>query len=75
MLDWLWMNAEPAYLADMDPNDMLNALLCILGGTVVGRFIERYSVPPGGEAPPDMEQRLELLQRPEGLQCAEGGLG
>ena len=60
MLEWLWYNVEPAFVAGMDPNDMLNALLCVLGGTVVGRFIERYSVPPG-EAPPDMAERLELL--------------
>ena len=40
MLDWLWTNVEPSAMMGMEPNDMLNALLCILGGTVVGRFIE-----------------------------------
>lgn len=62
MFDWLWINIDPVYLTGMESNEVLNLLLCTLAGTVMGRFIERYSVPPDEPPPPGMAERLQMAE-------------
>lgn len=62
MFDWLWTNVDPVVLTGMDSNEVLNLLMCTLAGTVMGRFIERYSVPPEEPPPPTMAERLEKAE-------------
>ena len=62
MFEWLWVNVNPVTLTGMDSNEVLNLLLCTLAGTVMGRFIERYSVPPDEPPPPGMAERLQQAE-------------
>ena len=62
MFDWLWINIDPVYLTGMEPNEVLNLLICTLAGTVMGRFIERYSVHPDEPPPPGMAERLQMAE-------------
>ena len=62
MFDWLWANVNPVALTGLEPNEVLNILMATLAGTVMGRFIEGYSVPPDEPPPPGMAERLQKAE-------------